>query len=121
MVAPNKSNTFSYCIMKDPVIQPECRHLTPESTAPNLREGVAQNPAQHVAVGSETVRHDVETDQASILSDLTQVLENKEHEGGKGQEVESRVNCLDCQHRENCTDNGCRWIRTIDLSLIRES
>jgi len=98
---------------------PQNEGLIPEATAPNPLKKTSPKAAQHTAATMGIVENDGETNQPQIVLHLPQVLENKVYEGGRGQEVESRVNCLDCQHGGNCTDNGCRWIRTIDLSLIR--
>ena len=107
---------FSTFVKSDAGVEPG---LTLESTAPNLATRVAQKAAQHMTAGHGIRGNEGEMDRTPFFLHLPHVLANKAHEGRNRQEGESRVNCLDCQHRENCTDNGCRWIRTIDLSLIR--
>ena len=97
----------------------ENRGLSADMTGSHPKAKASLKASLYTAAGAKMVRHGRETDRASISPFSHHVLENKEHEGGKVQEVVSRVNCLDCQHGGNCTDNGCRWIRTIDLSLIR--
>jgi len=74
---------------------PQNAGFAPESTASNAPMGVAQNPAQHTAVAGGIIGNDGETEQAPILLQLPQALENKVREGSNRQSVESRVNGQD--------------------------